>query len=372
MNAPVFVPSTQVGVDALPSYADRIDVRSPSEFAQDRIPGAVNWPVLDDAQRALVGTLHAREGGFAAKRMGAALVARNIATTLETHCSDKPRDWAPLVYCWRGGKRSASLVHILREIGWRAVQLQGGYQTFRRHVNAQLVALPARLRFVVVCGLTGSGKSRLLDALHDAGAQVLDLERIAHHRGSLLGDRPDGAQPTQKAFDTEVARVLERCDPARPVFVESESRRIGTIQVGDALLAAMREAECLRLATPQPLRVAHLMDEYAHFLRDPEALAARLDRLVQLHGHKTIERWNDAARAGEFTTLVDELLARHYDPSYSRSLLGNFPRSAQARTFTPRAIDDASWQALALEILAAVEPAEARPAAATTSPEPSP
>ena len=287
---------------------------------------------------------------------------------LETHCHDKPRDWAPLVYCWRGGKRSASLVHVLREIGWRAVQLEGGYQTFRRHVNAQLVALPAALRFVVVCGLTGSGKSRLLDALRQAGAQVLDLERIAHHRGSLLGDRPDGPQPSQKAFDTEVARVLEQCDPARPVFVESESRRIGTIQLGDALLQAMRDAECIRLVTPQPLRVAHLMDEYAHFLRDPEALASRLDRLVQLHGHKTIERWNDAARAGEFDTLVDELLARHYDPSYSKSLLGNFPRSAQAASFTPRAIDDASWDALAAEILATLEPRAPSPTTATSMP----
>lgn len=356
MSAPPFAPSSQVGIDALASHADRIDARSPAEFSLDHIPGAVNWPVLDDAQRAFVGTLHAREGGFAAKRAGAPIAARNIAAILEAHCRDRPRDWMPLVYCWRGGKRSGSLVHILREIGWRAVQLEGGYQTYRRHVTARLASLPATLRFVVVCGLTGSGKSRLLAALAAAGAQVLDLEAIARHRGSLLGDRPDGAQPTQKAFDTEVLRVLETCDPVRPIYVESESRRIGSVQLGDTLLAAMRGARAIRLVTPQPLRVAHLMDEYAHFLRDPDTLAARLERLVQLHGRKTIERWNEAARAGQFEPLVDELLSQHYDPSYTRSLEGNFPRSADARSFSPAAIDAAAWEALARDVIAAMEP----------------
>ncbi len=362
MNAPTFVASSQVGVAALAAYPERIDVRSPSEFALDHIPGAVNWPVLDDAQRAIVGTLHAQEGAFAAKRVGAALVARNIAAMLEAHGDERPRDWAPLVYCWRGGKRSAALVHILREIGWRAVQLEGGYQAYRRHVSARLAALPGTLRFVVVCGLTGSGKSRLLAALATQGAQVLDLERIARHRGSLLGDDPTDAQPTQKAFDTGVLHDLERCDPARPIFVESESRRIGSIQLGDALLAAIRGAPCIRLVTPRPLRVAHLMDAYAHFLHDPEALAARLLRLAPLHGRKTIERWIDAARAGDFVTLVDALLTLHYDPSYTRSLVGNFPGAMQAPTFAPAAIDAAAWDALARDVIAAIEP-RAAPAA---------
>lgn len=366
MSAPVFAPSTQVGIAALAAYPDRIDVRSPAEFALDHVPDAINWPVLDDTQRAVVGTLHAQEGAFAAKRVGAALVARNIATLLETHGRDRPRDWAPLVYCWRGGKRSAALVHVLREIGWRAVQLEGGYQAYRRHVIARLRALPATLRFVVVCGLTGSGKSRLLAALAATGAQVLDLERIARHRGSLLGDHPDGPQPTQKAFDSAVLRDLERCDPAQPIYVESESRRIGSIQLGDALLAAIRRARCIRLATPQALRVAHLMDEYAHFLRDPDSLAARLERLLPLHGRKTIERWVAMARAGDFATLVDELLTKHYDPSYARSLVGNFPNAGDAPTFAPRAIDRAAWEALARDVVATLAPGAGTAALPTT------
>ena len=353
-------PSLKVGIGALSEHPDRIDVRSPSEFAIDHIPGAVNWPVLDDRERAEVGTLHAKESGFAAKRYGAAIVARNIARILEAHCRDKPREWAPLVYCWRGGKRSGSLAHVLKEVGWRAVQLEGGYQTYRRHVVAALDTLPLELRFVVVCGLTGSGKSRLLQALEVQGAQVLDLERLANHKGSLLGDHPVDPQPSQKAFDTEVVAALERCDPQRPVFVESESRKIGTVQLGNTLLGAMRAAPCVRLRTPQALRVAMLKDDYLHFMSDPEALCVRLARLVELHGHKAIERWSQAAREGDFDTLVDELLVRHYDPAYSRSILTNFPRSAEAIDVDVTSGTPAAMRALADRVIEAAGVAHER------------
>jgi tRNA 2-selenouridine synthase len=348
----------RVGVAALREHAERIDVRSPSEFAIDHIPGAVNLPVLDDNERAEVGTIHARDSGFAAKRHGASIVARNIARILDTHCRDKPREWAPLVYCWRGGKRSGSLAHVLKEVGWRAVQLEGGYQAYRRHVVASLEALPPKFGFVVVCGLTGSGKSRLLHALDEEGAQVLDLERLAHHRGSLLGDHPEEPQPSQKAFDTGIAAALERFDPARPVFVESESRKVGTVQLGNALLAAMRAAACVRLRTPQPLRVQMLKEDYAHFLADPEALCDRLSRLVEVHGRKTIERWSDAARGGDFDALVDELLLRHYDPMYARSIEANFSGSAQAIDVDVSSASAERMRTLAREIITTVSTEE--------------
>ena len=350
--------SPKVGIAALREHPDRIDVRSPSEFAIDHIPGAINLPVLDDRERAEVGTIHAKDSGFAAKRHGASIVARNIARILETHCRDKPRDWAPLVYCWRGGKRSGSLAHILKEIGWRAVQLEGGYQTWRRHVVASLETLPPQFRFIVVCGLTGSGKSRLLHALHDEGAQVLDLERLANHRGSLLGDHPVEPQPSQKAFDTGIVDALESFDVARPVFVESESRKIGTVQLGNALLGTMRTAACVRLRTPQALRVQMLKDDYAHFLADPDALCGRLSRLVEVHGRETIASWSEAARAGDFDTLVDSLLVRHYDPMYARSIESNFPRSAEAIEVEATSASPTGMRALAREVIAAVSQKE--------------
>ncbi len=360
--APRHGPGTKVGLASLPAYPERIDVRSPAEFAVDHIPGAVNLPVLTDEERKQVGTLHSQESAFAARKLGAVLVARNIAGIVETHCRSKPRDWAPVVYCWRGGKRSASLAHVLNEIGWRAVQLDGGYRTWRRHVVEALTRVPARFRYVVVCGLTGSGKSRLLAALRDEGAQVLDLEHLARHRGSLLGDLPGDPQPSQKAFDTDLLGALERMDPARPVYVESESRKIGTVQVPDALLEAMRAAMCVRVDMPRALRVALLEDEYQHLIADPASLADKLEPLVPLHGRKVIERWVAAAAAGDFATLIDELLATHYDPTYGRSILRNFPRHADAIAVTPHAIAMPAFRALARDLDARVNASLAVPA----------
>ena len=347
-------PGTKIGLAALPDYPYRIDVRSPAEFAIDHLPGAVNLPVLTDDERKQVGTLHAQDSAFAARRMGAALVARNIAHIVDTHCATMPRDWAPVVYCWRGGKRSASLAHVLNEIGWRAMQLEGGYRTWRRHVVDALTSIPSRFRYVVVCGLTGSGKSRLLAALNEEGAQVLDLEQLARHRGSLLGDLPGDPQPSQKAFDTDLLTTFARFDPALPVYVESESRKIGAIQVPDALLDAMRVAACVRVDTPKALRVALLKDEYTHFIADPASLADKLMPLVPVHGRKVIERWIAAAAAGDFETLVDELLVTHYDPTYGRSILRNFPRHAEAMRITPHAIDMPAFRALARDLDAQV------------------
>lgn len=347
-------PARSVAIDALAEYPVRLDVRSPAEFALDRIPGAVNVPVLDDHERARVGTLHQQESAFAAKKLGAALVARNIALWIETRFAGNDRSWRPLVYCWRGGKRSGSLTHVLNEIGWKAVQLDGGYRSWRRHVVRELETLPARFHYVVVCGLTGSGKSRLLRALASLaaeGAQVLDLEAIACHRGSLLGDLPADPQPGQKWFESQIFEALRGFDPRRPVFVESESRRIGNLQVPDALLARMREGTCFRVDTPTPLRVGLLKDEYRHFLADPGSLVARLAPLVPLHGRERVQRWTQQARLGDWDALVADLLLEHYDPAYVRSIQRNFPAFDSARVDSPDDLSEAAFSRLARRVL---------------------
>lgn len=342
-------PDRRVTIDALPDYRDRVDVRSPSEFAIDHLPGATNHPVLDDAERVRIGTMHAQESAFAARRAGAAIVARNIASMLEGGFRNKPRDWAPLVYCWRGGQRSRSLAHILNEIGWRAVQLAGGYRAYRRNVVGELSALPARFRYRVICGLTGSGKSRLVGALAAEGAQALDLEAMARHRGSLLGDLPGDPQPSQKSFESELVATLQQFDPARCVYVESESKRIGSLQLPESLLAAMRSADCIRVTLPRAQRIELLKDEYAHFLADGEALTALLARLTPLHGKKRVERWADAATSGEWDMLVAELLDLHYDPMYTRSIDRNFPRIAEAHAVEAD-LADRDFRVLAREL----------------------
>ena len=343
--------SRTVGVDAIASHPDRLDVRSPSEFADDHVPGAISCPVLDDGERALVGTLHAEQGAFEAKKAGAALVSRHIAAILETVARDKPRDWAPLVYCWRGGRRSGSLAHVLNEVGFPAVQLEGGYRTWRRHVVARLATLPAAFRYRVVCGVTGSGKSRLLAALDAEGAQVLDLEGLAQHRGSLLGDVPGAPQPSQKAFETAIHETYARFDPRRVVWIESESRKIGALQVPDALLERMRAAPCVRVELPPASRIALLKEEYAHFLADPGALAARLAHLTELRGQATIARWSELAHAGDFDALVAELLESHYDPTYLRAMTRNYAGFDAAPRVSPAGIAMPAWRALAHELI---------------------
>src|SRR5262252_8185785 len=206
-----------VGVDSIDDFDEIVDVRSPAEFALDHVPGAISCPVLDDEERARVGTLYA-SSPFDAKKLGAALVSKNIARHIESRFRDRDREWRPLVYCWRGGKRSAALAHVLREIGWQASTLDGGYRAYRRAVVSELAELPSRYEFEVICGATGSGKSRLLEALAARGAQVLDLEAVARHRGSVLGDMPGAPQPSQKMFDSVVRDRLRRLDPQRPVL----------------------------------------------------------------------------------------------------------------------------------------------------------
>jgi tRNA 2-selenouridine synthase len=328
-----------------------IDARTPAEYSQDHIPEAVSAPVLDDLQRAEVGTLYKQVSPFDAKKLGAALVAKNVAHHVETLFAGKDRGWRPLVYCWRGGKRSGAMAHILREIGWEARTLEGGYRAYRGWVITRLSELPAKFEFRVVHGPTGSGKSRLLASLRRAGAQVLDLEDLAAHRGSVLGDLPERAQPSQKMFESLLLRELSALDAARPVFVEGESKKIGQLHVPEALIERMRESECVRLESALETRVDLLLGEYRHFLEDGSALGEQLDCLIALHGRERIAEWKALAAAGEWRALVARLLVEHYDPAYHRSSTRNFPRLADAEAVRVEAADEAAFSAAADSLL---------------------
>jgi tRNA 2-selenouridine synthase len=299
----------------LGEFDEIIDVRTPAEFADDHIPGAINCPVLSDEERITVGTLYKQVSPFEARKVGGALVAKNIAHHLETRFRDHPKSWKPLIYCWRGGQRSGAMSIILSQVGWAAHKLEGGYKTYRRDVLEQLDSLPQRFTFKVVCGPTGSGKSRLLAALAETGHQVLDLEGLAQHRGSVLGKLPEQPQPSQKWFDSLLLQTLHGLDPARPVYVESESKKIGGIALPAALFDAMHASECLLLEVPLDVRVAALQEDYRHYIADPEALIAQLQVLHQFHGGEKLQHWSELIRAGNFPALVEELLTQHYDPT---------------------------------------------------------
>ncbi|MGF1545805.1 MAG: tRNA 2-selenouridine(34) synthase MnmH [Thiotrichales bacterium] len=305
------------------NYSEIIDVRAPAEFAEDHIPGAINLWVLNDAERARVGTVYKQESAFAAKKIGAALVARNVAHWLDTHFAHQDRDYRPLVYCWRGGERSGSMATIVSRVGWETSVLQGGYKAYRQWVRTTLDARLPPLQLIVLTGLTGTAKTRLLQALAAAGEQILDLEGLARHRGSLLGLEPNGVQPAQKQFESLIADAIRNLDPQRVTWVESESARIGSVQCPPPLWENMKQALAVEIRAPIATRVTHLLEEYRHFIDAPAELKRKLGYLRQLQGNAKIETWYDTIDRGDWATFVEDMLLTHYDPSYTRSIARN-------------------------------------------------
>jgi tRNA 2-selenouridine synthase len=307
-----------VSATALARHDMIIDVRSPGEFAEDHVPGAVNLPVLDDAERAEVGTIYAQESRFKARRVGAALVARNVARHLQGALAERDGSFAPLVYCWRGGMRSNAMATILSQVGWRTTVLSGGYRTYRRQVTARLYDNELDLSFVLLDGHTGAGKTEILQRLGAGGLQTLDLEGLAEHRGSLFGGlgRP---QPSQKLFESRLLAALDGLDPARLVVAEAESSKIGDRMVPPALWKRLAAAPRLELAAERPARARYLVTAYRDIVGDRAALETAFGRLPVYPSRKRLENWRALADAGAFAELAEALVELHYDPAYDRA-----------------------------------------------------
>jgi tRNA 2-selenouridine synthase len=334
--------SAAEALQQLDQFDTVIDARTEAEYAEDHLPGAVNWPTLNNTQRIEVGTMYKQINAFEAKKRGAAMAAINIAGHIHNQVMDKPRDWKPLTYCWRGGKRSGSLSLILSEIGFKVTIIDGGYKAFRAAVVEDIPRLAQRLDFRVVCGPTGSGKTRLLQALTTLhipkgqfAPQVLDLEALANHRSSVLGVLPGVSQPTQKAFDTRVWNALRRFDPSRPVFVESESKKVGNVAVPVALMDHMRRSPCLDLQLPLEERVALLLEDYDFFVKDTAFFCERLGALTEARGKAVVQGWQALAQANQCEPVVRELLTLHYDPVYLQSMQRNFKQYGAASLIAP-------------------------------------
>lgn len=347
--------SSRIDLVALPFpagqvYDEVIDVRAPCEFAEDHLSGAVNLPVLSDDERALVGTRY-QENRFQARRLGAAMVSRNIAAYLETHFSSKPREYRPLLYCWRGGQRSESLATVLSSVGWRVALIDGGYRAYRRYVRQVLETTPESLRFQVVNGLTGSGKTRVLEALERCGAQVLNLEMMASHKGSVFGGDPARPQPRQRRFESLVFDRLSGFCPDRPVFVEAESPRIGQLDIPRALWKRMRQSEVIEITSTLSGRVAFLQADYEAWMNDQARILATIDRLRPFHARKQIEEWRSRCLEGNSAALIQSLLVNHYDRRYAVGYYG-----APARAFPLSGHSDTALEQCAAAILQAEAP----------------
>ncbi|WP_106745350.1 tRNA 2-selenouridine(34) synthase MnmH [Yoonia maritima] len=299
-------------------YDTVIDVRSPAEFAEDHVPGAINLPALSNEQRAEVGTIYKQVSPFDGRKVGAAMVARNVADHISGPLADKDGSWRPLVYCWRGGQRSGSVASILTQIGWRADTVKGGYQSYRRLVNQSVYDAKLPHRFILLDGNTGTAKTALLPRLAARGAQVLDLEGLAAHRGSLLGAMP-GGQPSQKAFETTLAVALHELDPAHPVVVEAESSKIGRLILPPSLWVAMLKAPRIVIEAPLTARAEFLTRAYSDVADNPDDIETRLAHLRRVRGHAIVDNWVNLLRAGDLTAFAAALMVDHYDPAYTKS-----------------------------------------------------
>ncbi|MGM9482846.1 tRNA 2-selenouridine(34) synthase MnmH [Roseateles sp. NT4] len=337
-------------VQELGEFNVLIDARSPAEYALDHIPGAINCPVLDDDERRIVGTTYVQVSAFEARKIGGAMVARNIARHLDSLFHDKTRDWRPLVYCWRGGLRSGSFVNWLRLVGWDAQQLKGGYKAWRAHVIEQIAQRAPQLQLHVLCGPTGSAKTRVLQALAVEGEQVLDLEDLAAHRGSVLGAVPGRPQPSQKGFETQLMHRLAGLDLKRRVWVEAESRRIGRITVPEPLLQRLRESPVVEIAATPAARLAYLLRDYAWLGDDPQGLADKLGTLRELLPKEVLAQWQAWALEGALPPLFEALMARHYDPLYARSQGRHLAGLPDAQRLPCEDLSDAGIQGLARRI----------------------
>lgn len=338
------LPATEV-IQRLHEFDTVIDARSEDEYAQDHLPNAVNWPTLNNQERHDIGTLYKQVNPFEARKRGAAMAARNIAAHIERELLDTPKDWKPLTYCWRGGQRSGSLSLILSQIGFRVTLVEGGYKAFRAAVVDDIPRLVSQLDWRVICGPTGSGKTRLLQALAAEGAQIIDLEALANHRSSVLGAIPGLAQPTQKRFDTVIWDAVRRLDPKQPVFIESESKKVGNVAVPASLVETMRQSPCLNLVLQDAERVALLLEDYEFFVQDVAHFCERLQVLAEFRGKAVVDAWQASVRAGDIEPVVHDLLTQHYDPSYLQSMRRNFPQFEAAKTIAP---DDHSRGAMGL------------------------
>jgi len=309
---------TTAGAADVARFDAIIDVRSPAEFAEDHVPGALNLPVLDNEERAEVGTIYVQQSAFLARRIGAAKVARNVALHLETALKDRPPNFKPLVYCWRGGQRSNAMATILSQVGWRTALLAGGYKTYRRAVQARLYDESWPLKLVLIDGGTGSGKTAILQRLAGRGVQTLDLEGLANHRGSLFGGFADAPQPHQKMFESRLLAALAALDPARLVLAEAESSKIGDINLPPAVWGLMKEAPRVEIVAPLGERARYLATAYGDIARNRGALEEAFRRLPTHPGRERLESWRALVETGDHAALAQALVELHYDPAYAR------------------------------------------------------
>ena len=287
-----------------------IDVRTPAEFEQGHIPGAYNIPIFSNEERAIVGTLYKKQGKDAAVIKGLEFIGPNMAKRAK-QAKKLAVDGKVLVHCWRGGMRSASMAWLFNTVGLEAETLVGGYKAYRGYIRSSF-EFPRKL--VILGGLTGSGKTDILKELQKAGEQFVDLEGIAHHRGSSFGQIGQGEQPTNEQFENRLAKVWLAQDPEEIIWLEDESKPMGTVRLMDNLYSIMRKTPLVIIEVDRNIRVERLVVDYAHL--DIDELESAINRIQKRIGGQNLKNAQAALQDGDFAQVA-HITLDYYDKTYN-------------------------------------------------------
>ncbi len=291
-----------------------IDVRSEKEYFQGHISGAINLPLFNNEERAVVGTLYKNSGRETSVLRGLELAGPKLADFVkQLHKTTDQKKI--LVHCWRGGMRSESMAWLFQVAGYEVFILEGGYKAYRRFIRERL-SQPANI--IILGGLTGSGKTELLHLLGQMGEQVLDLEKLACHKGSVFGGFGQPGQPTNEQFENNIFTDWENIDLSRAVWIEDESRMIGNVSIPDHLFEKMSRALMIRIETTREQRIRRLVDEYSKV--DKQDLHQAVLKIDEKLGGTNTKIALAAIDAGDFDTVANLALS-YYDKTYTHSVL---------------------------------------------------
>tara|TARA_B110000240_G_scaffold52285_1_gene59855 strand:+ start:1065 stop:2108 length:1044 start_codon:yes stop_codon:yes gene_type:complete len=304
-------------------YDTIIDVRSPSEFEIDHIVGAINCPILYDDERQKVGTIYKQISSFKAKIIGSSLSAKNIAFHIEKEFLEKKGSWKPLIYCWRGGQRSKAFSIVLSEVGWRTYQLSGGYKEYRNDIIKYLDNIGMKLKIILISGKTGSAKTKILHSIRDQGAQILDLEGLARHKGSLLGAIPNLKQPSQKFFESLLFYEINKLNLKKNIFIEAESSKVGNVHIPKSIWSNMILSKRIEVVADVNTRAKFLIDDYQYMCKNPILIKPMIKGLKTRLSNNLIDSWEKLIDEKKWFELTKSFLENHYDSSYSSNTIKN-------------------------------------------------
>ena len=300
--------------DTINNFEKIIDVRSELEFEEDAIPKSENFPVLNNYQRKRVGKIY-KNDPFEARKIGATIIVKNIETFLKKNSLSKSQNI--LIYCWRGGMRSLSLYLVLKNIGYKVTILDKGYKEYRSFINNFFINELRSIKFKILNGLTGTGKTFFLNKLSN-NFPVIDFEKLAGHKGSILGDIPGISQPTQKKFESRIWYNMFEYKFKSEFWAESESHRIGKLFIPNKLFDKMKKGKVFNLIVPKKTRVDFILKDYKYLLEQKKKLCNSLIILKKFIGEKEFKKLKEQIDKRNYNKFVLNLLDLHYDKVYKK------------------------------------------------------